>query len=68
MTQAQLPVPSTLPVPMQRYVQTGAAPGTWQRDLVTASNQVPRWAYIVLAATSAWYARKSYLAWRKQPA
>lgn len=38
------------PVAFRRFVETGAPMSTWRRDLGSASNQVPRWAWLVLGA------------------
>lgn len=53
-----LPPVSTLPPAVQRYAATGTPPSTFRRDLVTMSNQIPRWAYAAISAGAAW------LAWR----
>jgi hypothetical protein len=37
-----------LPADQRRYVEGGDKPGTFFRDLGTASNQVPQWAWIVM--------------------
>jgi len=57
-----VPPLNALPVSVQRYAATGKPPNTILRDLVTVSNQVPRWGYFALAAFAtlrAWNAWKS---------
>ena len=53
------------PASFQRYVAGGPEPGTYGRDVTTAMNQIPRWAWITMAvgfgglAYFAWYRRKA---------
>lgn len=59
-----LPPTTSLPVPVQRYVLTGAEPSPILRDLTTVTNQVPRWAYATAAGLSFWMAWKAYKLWK----
>lgn len=59
-TNFALPDVRALPRGLQRYATTGAAPSTVTRDLVTVSNQIPRWGWGAIALVSAWFA---YRAW-----
>jgi len=64
-TAGALPPTSALPTRVQQYVLTGTEPSTVRRDLVTSLNQIPRWGYFAIAATSAWLGRKAYLEWKR---
>lgn len=52
------------PGSFQRYLAGGAEPGHFGRDLATVTNQVPRWAWVLLGLTFgglayySWYRRK----------
>ena len=59
-----LPPVSALPPSVQRYAATGAPPSTFWRDLVTASNQIPRWGYLAIAGVAGWIALR---AWQPPP-
>jgi hypothetical protein len=59
-----MPATSSLPVPVQRYVLTGEDPNSLKRDVVTVTNQVPRWAYAGTAALAFWMAWKAYKEWK----
>lgn len=61
-----VPPMSALPLSVQKYAATGVAPSPLRRDLVTVSNQVPRWAYAGVALGSAWMAYKAYGEWKKK--
>lgn len=58
-----LPAVSALPPAVQRYAATGTPPNPIRRDLVTVTNQIPRWAYAVIAVGSAWFA---FRAWKQR--
>lgn len=66
-TAPALPAVSLLPLPVARYVATGEEPSPLRRDLVTASNQVPRWLYGVLGFYGLWSAVRSYREWKRAP-
>jgi hypothetical protein len=48
------------PADVARYLQSGAPMGTALRDVATASNQVPRWAYMAGGALLLYLAYRSY--------
>ncbi len=43
------------------YIEGGERPSAFGRDLSTAANQVPRWAWIVMAGT---FSMLAYVSWR----
>lgn len=54
------PADSAMPPAVRRYALTGVVPSAFRRDLVTATNQIPRWGYVALALVSAWLAARAY--------
>lgn len=62
------PSVSTLPLAVQRYAATGTPPSAIRRDLVTVSNQIPRWAYGGFALLAGWMATKAYREWKAKAA
>lgn len=60
-----VPAVSVLPPKLRRYAATGTPPSTVVRDLVTVSNQIPRWAYAVVALGAGWIAYRSWSSERK---
>ncbi len=61
-TAVVVPASGGLPRSIQRFVATGQAPSPVVRDLVTVSNQIPRWGYVALAAAASWMAWRSWKA------
>ncbi len=59
-----VPSPAILPPAVRRYAMGGEAPSALRRDLVTVSNQVPRWGYLTIAGVAAWMA---YRSWKRKP-
>lgn len=56
---------SALPVAFRRYVETGVPMASWRRDLGAATNQVPRWAWGLIAVGALALA---YRSWPKKSA
>lgn len=50
------------PSSQRDYVQNGEKPGTFLRDLGTVNNQVPQWAWFVMAGT---FSLVAYFAYRR---
>lgn len=44
-----VPNVSAAPVAFRRYLEAGAPMPTWRRDLGAATNQIPRWAWGLMA-------------------
>lgn len=63
-TAPAVPSPSLLPAAVQRYAAGGDTPSAIRRDLVTVSNQIPRWGYLAFAGVAAWMA---YRSWKRKP-
>ncbi len=53
------------PPAFSAYVQSGAPMPTLRRDVTTAFNQIPRWAYGLAALVAFYLAYRSYQAWKK---
>jgi hypothetical protein len=54
------------PSSQRDFIQNGEKPGTFFRDMRTVNNQVPQWAWLVLAGTFSLLAYLSYRNHRKQ--
>lgn len=55
------------PKSQRAFVQNGDKPGTFFRDLGTVNNQVPQWAWLVMAGTFSLLAYLSYRAhWKEK--
>lgn len=55
-----VPAPEQAPPAMQAYLVSGRPMGTARRDLGSALNQVPRWAYGVIGAVALYFAWRAY--------
>jgi hypothetical protein len=53
-------IASNAPPDVARYLQSGAPMGTALRDVATATNQVPRWAYAVAGLGLLYLGYRSY--------
>jgi len=56
---------SILPEAFRRFVETGAEMPAWKRDIASALNQVPFWAYGLIAVASLGSAYYGYKEWEK---
>ena len=61
-----VPSVSAMPPAVQRYAETGEPPSTFRRDLVTVTNQIPRWVYGGFALLSGWMAYKAYKTYKAE--
>jgi hypothetical protein len=60
-----VPSMSAAPAALRRYLEAGAPMPTWRRDLGAATNQIPRWAWGLMAVGALALAYRGFKAAKK---